>query len=109
MVVLKNKIPQSNKLLGRILSSNFSCLSILFVVLVIACSALLSKYVEYQTNQQLQLSKVTKPKYWNVCEATWNENGNLRTMNRVFERLGYEFVNASNGEDWDVLWSLEWV
>ncbi|XP_070502411.1 probable tubulin polyglutamylase ttll-15 [Chironomus tepperi] len=28
-------------------------------------------------------------------------------MDRVFKKLGYEFVNASNGDDWDILWSKE--
>lgn len=47
-------------------------------------------------------------KYWSVCLDKWNKNGNMRTMNRVFQRLGYEFVNGSNGDEWDVLWSLEY-
>lgn len=46
-------------------------------------------------------------KYWGVCIHQWNQLGNLRTMNRVFDRLGYEFVNASNGDEWDVLWAIE--
>jgi hypothetical protein len=48
------------------------------------------------------------PKYWHVCNAFWNKNGQLRTMDRVFERLGYEFVNASKSDDWDVMWSFEY-
>lgn len=28
-------------------------------------------------------------------------------MNRVFENLQYKFVNASLGEDWDILWAIE--
>ena len=48
------------------------------------------------------------PKYWGVCLWNWNSFGNLRTMDRVFERLEYVAVNASKGEDWDVLWSIEY-
>jgi hypothetical protein len=49
-----------------------------------------------------------KLRYWNVCHANWNANGHLRTMNRVFERLGYEYVNAVEGGDWDVVWTFEY-
>lgn len=59
-------------------------------------------------NQSLIAENSRKLRYWNICHATWNKNGNLRTMNRVFERLGYEHVNASNGDDWDVLWTFEY-
>lgn len=47
-------------------------------------------------------------KYWGVCLFEWNENGNLRTMNRVFDRLNFVPVNALEGDDWDVLWSIEY-
>lgn len=47
-------------------------------------------------------------KYWGVCLWEWNENGNLRTMNRVFDRLGFTPVNPLEGDDWDVLWSIEY-
>lgn len=103
----KNKTSRKDKLVGWILISKVKWLTVFAVILVAISSFLLPKYVDYKTSQQLQLSKAMKPKYWNVCEAKWNSNGNLRTMNRVFERLGYEFVNASKGGDWDVLWSLE--
>jgi tubulin monoglycylase TTLL15 len=29
-------------------------------------------------------------------------------MDRVFERIGYEKANASEGDDWDVLWGFEY-
>lgn len=28
-------------------------------------------------------------------------------MDRVFNSLQYEFVNASNGDDWDLLWAID--
>ncbi|CRK91752.1 CLUMA_CG005386, isoform A [Clunio marinus] len=47
-------------------------------------------------------------KYWDVCLHNWNKNGNLRTVKRVFERLGYEAADGSKGDDWDILWSMEY-
>jgi tubulin monoglycylase TTLL15 len=38
----------------------------------------------------------------------WNKNDNLRTMKRVFNRIGHEMVNGSERSDWDVLWSIEY-
>ena len=61
---------------------------------------------ELVQNQSAQCSD--PPKYWGVCLWNWNKNGNLRTMNRVFGRLGYVAVNGSEGDDWDVLWSIEY-
>lgn len=49
-----------------------------------------------------------RPKYWPVCVNKWNLNGNMRSHNRVFKSLGFDFVNASNGDEWDVLWGLEY-
>lgn len=34
--------------------------------------------------------------------------GAFRTMNRVFDSLGYEFVDGSNNDDWDILWCREY-
>jgi tubulin monoglycylase TTLL15 len=47
-------------------------------------------------------------RYWGVTVRHWNPNGSLRTMNRIFRKLGYKFVNASRGDNWDVLWSIEY-
>lgn len=47
-------------------------------------------------------------RYWGVTFSKWNPNGSLRSMDRVFKKLGYEFVNASNGDEWDILWSFEY-
>lgn len=46
-------------------------------------------------------------RYWGVCLSEWHDAGSLRTMNRVFKRMNYEFVNRSNGDEWDILWSIE--
>lgn len=62
-------------------------------------------------------------KYWPYVERKWyyvflrkgkyfddgffrNPNDNLRTVKRVFDRLGHEMVNGS--QEWDVLWSIEY-
>ncbi|CRK87060.1 CLUMA_CG000870, isoform A [Clunio marinus] len=65
-------------------------------------------------SEHINTINITQPKfktktlkYWQICIKKWNKMGNLRSMERVFERLGYEFVNASEGDDWDVLWSSE--
>lgn len=44
------------------------------------------------------------PKYWGVCLSDEKAMG---IMNRIFDRLGYLSVNASEGDEWDVLWSIE--
>lgn len=63
--------------------------------------------IQYFKNISDQYKQVS-PKYWGVCLDEWNESGNLRTINRVFDRLGYDSVNGSNGDNWDVLWSIEY-
>lgn len=47
-------------------------------------------------------------KYWGVCLWDWNPAGNLRSLDRVFNRLDFISVNATDGDDWDVLWSIEY-
>lgn len=37
--------------------------------------------------------------YWPIVIDKWNENDNLRSMKRVFDRLGYRIVNGSE-EHW---------
>lgn len=39
-------------------------------------------------------SKVLQLSYWPHVIDEWNVNGNLRTMKRVFDRLGYKMVNG---------------
>jgi tubulin monoglycylase TTLL15 len=79
--------------------------SVKIVITVALCCIL---FLHYQ-NFNVKIDKSSKDlKYWGVCENLWNKNGNLRTHDRVFEALGYELVNASNGDDWDVLWTIEY-
>jgi hypothetical protein len=53
-----------------------------------------------------ELKNIKIPKYWGVVVNKWNPHGSLRTMDKVFSNLGYKIVNASNGDDWDFLWSI---
>lgn len=69
-----------------------------------------SKYFTRTRSSQIDepaplVEYIDPPKYWGVCLNNWNPFGNLRTVNNVFDYLGY--ANASNGDDWDVLWSNE--
>jgi tubulin monoglycylase TTLL15 len=76
---------------------------------VVLLAVLAFKFLNFQVAKITEmLSKSRPPKYWHVCTASWNRNGHLRTMDRVFNRLGFEFVNASEGDDWDVLWGFEY-
>lgn len=54
-----------------------------------------------------QMEEIKSLRYWSVCLTEWHDAGSLRTMNRVFERLNYKFVNRSHGDDWDIFWSIE--
>ena len=36
----------------------------------------------------------------------WNKNDNLKTMKRVFDRLGYQRVDG-NKTEWIVMWMIE--
>lgn len=47
-------------------------------------------------------------KYWAYVENDWNPNDNLRTIKRVFNRLGHEMANGNGSHDWDVMWSIEY-
>lgn len=83
---------------------NYFSVTSICAVIVVLISWFLIQYCKEISDQQVHVSS----KYWGVCLDEWNENGNLRTMNRVFERLGYDMVNGSNDDNWDVLWSIEY-
>lgn len=81
-------------------------LRVLLAILVTVIAIFLAKVY---TRCELKGEKSTNVlKYWGVSHSTWNPKGSLRTMNRVFKNLGYKLVNASEGENWDVLWSIEY-
>ena len=74
-------------------------------VLVIVLSVGLSFYlINFERCEKIDQNSPIK--YWPVVINEWNRNGNLRTMKRVFDRLGYQMVNGSE-TSWDILWGLE--
>jgi len=52
------------------------------------------------------VEEVKRLKYWSIIVQFWNKMGSLRSMDRVFKNLRYDFVNGTNGDDWDILWSM---
>lgn len=118
----KNAVPPRGSL-GQRKKNKLSYLKVVLAMLLgIFCTAF------YQGSERLikQYSKnVQTPKYAGVCLGkliiyntfhfqrkfyldNWNPNGNLRTIDRVFHRLGYEAVDAMKGDEWDVLWTIEY-
>ncbi|KAG5680163.1 hypothetical protein PVAND_009688 [Polypedilum vanderplanki] len=65
--------------------------------------AIIADKIEVEEVQE----KVNRLRFWSVILYKWHSNGQMRTMDRVFERLQYQFVNASHGDDWDFLWAIE--
>lgn len=101
---LIRNLPEGNKKIKELLTK-IDLSSACVLIFVTFCCVLISNHQTFDE----KLVKTSKDlKYWGVCENLWNKNGNLRTHNRVFESLGYELVNASNGDDWDVLWTIEY-
>lgn len=86
--------------------------SVCVVLFVIVCGLFLPNYVVLKSRKIVNNAQIAdssrRLRYWNICEGHSHSNGPLRTMNRVFDRLGYQHVNASHGDDWDVLWSFQY-
>lgn len=74
--------------------------------LIIIVGIWLFYYLNHEKKEQINHQKVIK--YWPYVQVMWNKNDNLRSVKRVFDRLGHSVVNGSNGDDWDVLWSIEY-
>jgi tubulin monoglycylase TTLL15 len=47
-------------------------------------------------------------RYWGSCVNNYNPNGSLRTVDKIFKKFGFSAVNGSKGDNWDVLWSVEY-
>ena len=76
------------------------------MILVLYVVSLVFYWWNQTTNFQYSLKSGKKLKYFSFVHRMWNKNDNLRTMKRVFDRLGHEKVNGID-DDWDVLWSIE--
>lgn len=59
-------------------------------------------FFNFEESKQFRVGR-----FWGVCIKKWNPNGSLRSMQRVFENLGFLFVTPSSIDDFDVLWSIE--
>ncbi|KAL7052544.1 hypothetical protein ACKWTF_004904 [Chironomus riparius] len=96
-------------------SSNYVIIILASIIIVLL--AILSAIIFNPGNNELQnvveseslvkIKKVNTLKYWNVVLEVWHQGGHLRTMDRVFNSMQYEFANVSHNEDWDFLWSIE--
>lgn len=74
------------------------------IVLLVSVAIGISIYM----NQQLACPPIQpQVTYWPIVLQEWNPNGNLRTIKRVFDRLGYQMTNGSVA-DWDIMWSIEY-
>lgn len=80
----------------------------LIIILIISIGFLGISFLIKKFSDHLKLeTKVETLNFWPFVVNSWNQNDNLRTMKRVFNRLQYEEVNGSES-DWDVLWSIEY-
>lgn len=70
--------------------------SVCIIAFIVAMKFDFSSFLSSSSQKQL--------KFWSICLGNWNKNGNLRSMHRVFERLGYK---QSDKKDWDFVWSIE--
>jgi tubulin monoglycylase TTLL15 len=76
---------------------------ILFVAFVVILSLIF--YASYKRNIQLSLD-CEKLRFWGVdTEIQWNDNKSMYTMNKVFKKMNFEFVN--NADEFDVAWTIE--
>lgn len=95
-----------NKILPAKIPSNIKTILALFV-------ALFTFFGAERFKQFLPLNTYSERgekllKYASFCHWNWNPVGNLRTVDNVFHRLGYESVNATAGNDWDIFWTIEY-
>lgn len=102
----KGNIPSKPAKFFRVLN----VYSLTIIVGMLSIGAVNFFNTSYKSNSESSQSVkcLEQPKYWGVCIDHWNINGNLRTMDRVFNRLGFVPVNGSNGDDWDILWTIEY-
>lgn len=75
-----------------------------FLSIAAACVVIIAIVLALQpTRETNELRQLT---YWLININKWNRNGNLSSVESVFDRLGYRKVNGSE-EFYDVMWSVE--
>lgn len=84
---------------------NCSKLQLVFTLIVLLEAVGIGIYIHYSDTKKV-FQQSSHLKYWTMTLSEWNPKGNLRSVKRVFDRLGHQMVNGSE-ESWDVLWSLE--
>ncbi|XP_070501440.1 probable tubulin polyglutamylase ttll-15 [Chironomus tepperi] len=85
---------------------------IIVILIAIICGCIFKPDDHEEANVQIaekstNVEEYKTLRYWTVVVDVWNEKGHFRTMERVCDSLQYKFVNASNGDDWDLLWTID--
>lgn len=80
---------------------------------IVICLVAVSRFIIVYNSESAEKPEPSvrynsSPKCWLSCLSGVNHFRTNRTYQRVFERLGFEFVNGTNGDDWYVLWSSEY-
>ncbi|XP_070501647.1 probable tubulin polyglutamylase ttll-15 [Chironomus tepperi] len=96
-------------------SLNTYIIIFLVSIIIILLSVLIAFLIKPKDNESkatesanlVEKEEFKRLRFWSVVIDVWNQAGHFRTMNRVFENLQYKFVNASHGDDWDILWAIE--
>ena len=75
-------------------------LNVICVVTIVI--AIIVAYVKRSVWEGCSVEKCDIPhkalKYWPICKRMWNKKDNLKTMKRVFDRLGYQRVDGNKTE-----------
>lgn len=87
-------------------TKNFSKLLDIFDRSIRMNEDIIKNITDYEVVPSNPSEEMKRLKYWSIVVQFWNKVGSLRSMDRVFKNLGYEFVNGTNGDDWDILWSI---
>jgi len=77
-------------------------IALLFLILALFSSSIYLFIVRLQSKTPIPPNR---PKVW-INQGKYS-NSYVRHVTETFQKLGYERVNGSAGEDWDILWSYE--
>lgn len=97
---MQGKRPEKGKI------SKFQRIQVLGSLLVLGVALAIGVYKFYREQPSPEpCSPLPHLTYWPISIHQQKDINHLRTINRVFDRLGYRMVNGSKEEAWDVLWS----